>query len=38
MKPRRLLTIVGLLPVVAWADEGAAPAKFKVTTKRKGWS
>src|SRR5215467_9920355 len=34
MKPRLLLLVVGLLPVLAWADDGAAPAKFKVTTKR----
>ena len=35
MKPRLLLLAVGLLPVLARADDGAAPAKFKVTTKRK---
>src|SRR5262245_11086484 len=35
MKPRLLLPAVGLLPVLAWADDGAAPAKFKITTKRK---
>ncbi len=35
MRMSILLFVVGLLPVVAWADEGAAPAKFKITTKRK---
>ena len=35
MNPRLFLPIVGLLPVLAWADDGAAPAKFKITTKRK---
>src|SRR5581483_9280989 len=34
MKPA-LLLVMGLLPVRAWADDGAAPAKFKITTKRK---
>jgi hypothetical protein len=35
MKPRLLPLVLGLLPSLAWADEGAAPAKFKVLTKRK---
>jgi hypothetical protein len=35
MKPRLLLLAVGLLPVLAWAGDGAAPDKFKITTKRK---
>jgi hypothetical protein len=30
-----LLLVVGLLPVLVWADDGAAPAKFKITTKHK---
>src|SRR5262249_22546732 len=35
MKAGLVLLAVGLLPVLAWADDGTAPAKFKVTTKRK---
>src|SRR5262245_3540835 len=35
MKPRLVLLIVGLLPPLAWAEDGAAPAKFTITTKRK---
>jgi hypothetical protein len=35
MRRRLFLLVMGLLPVLAWADDGAAPAKFKVTTKRK---
>src|SRR5262245_35512331 len=35
MKPRLFLLAVSLLPVLAWADDGAAPGKFEVTTKRK---
>src|SRR5262245_6817181 len=35
MRPRLNLLIVGPLPVLAWADDGAEPARFKVTTKRK---
>jgi hypothetical protein len=35
MKPRLVLLIVGLLPPLAWAEDGAAPAQFKITTKRK---
>jgi hypothetical protein len=35
MKPRLLLAVVGLPPVLACADDGAAPAKFTITTKRK---
>jgi hypothetical protein len=35
MKFRLLLPVVGLLPILAWAGDGAAPAKFKITTKRK---
>jgi hypothetical protein len=35
MKPRLLLLIVGLLAVLARADDGAAPARFKVMTRRK---
>jgi hypothetical protein len=35
MKTRLLLLVMGLLPVLAWADDSAAPAKFKITTKRK---
>src|SRR5215831_6444246 len=35
MKPGLFLLVVGLLPVLAWADDGAEPAKFKITTKRK---
>src|SRR5262249_8082713 len=35
MKSWLLPLVVTLLPVLAWADDGAAPAKFKITTKRK---
>ena len=35
MKTRLLLFVVGLLPGFAPADDGDAPAKFKITTKRK---
>lgn len=39
MRPGLLLLVVGLLPVLALADDGDAPkdqpAKFKITTKRK---
>jgi hypothetical protein len=39
MKTRLLLLVLGLLPVLAWANDGSAdqdrPAKFKITTKHK---
>jgi hypothetical protein len=35
MKPRLLLLVLGLLPHLAWANDGAAPAQFKVMTRRK---
>src|SRR5262245_60855667 len=35
MKPWLVLLIVGVQPPLAWAEDGAASAKFKVTTKRK---
>jgi hypothetical protein len=35
MKPPLFLLVVGLLPVLTWADDGPAPGKFKITTKRK---
>jgi hypothetical protein len=35
MKARLFLLVVDLLPVLAWAGDGAAPAKFNITTKRK---
>jgi hypothetical protein len=35
MKPWLFLLVVGLLPGLAWAVDGAAPAKFKITTKRR---
>jgi hypothetical protein len=35
MKPQLVLLVVGLLPPLAWAEDGASPAKFKITTKRK---
>jgi hypothetical protein len=35
MKPGLFLLVVGLLPVVSWADGGAEPARYKVMTKRK---
>jgi hypothetical protein len=34
MKLRLFLPVMGLLPVMAWADGGAAPVMFKVTTRR----
>src|SRR5215831_12601982 len=35
MKIRLLLFVVGLLPALAWVDDGGAPARFKITTRRK---
>ena len=35
MKPRLLLLVLGLLPPLAWANDGPAPAQFKVMTRRK---
>jgi hypothetical protein len=35
MKPGLLLLVAGLLPALAWVDDGAAPATFKITTRRK---
>jgi hypothetical protein len=35
MKRRLLLLVMGLLPVLAGADDGTAPTRFKTTTRRK---
>jgi hypothetical protein len=35
MRPRLLLLVVGLPPVLARADDGAAPARFTIIPRRK---